>query len=247
MFVINPHPILWEGGSVTLYTHGVLFALGAEAAYLVSERLAKRANLDRSRLPVLALLIFIAGLLGARVGFFLAYPSAYRSLADVASFWQGGLLSYTGIVTGALAGYLYARTYYKQDWQRWRDILVIAALFGWSIGRWGNFFAGDSYGVPSAFWQALYGRVPIQLFESLGVFALGTYLYGVYQGTVRGWSVWAMALYGYLSLRFVIDAWRDEPYIFSHLRASQLVSLAGIAALSAILYAANRRAVTKRG
>ena len=230
MAFLDPHPVLFTIAGFRLTAHGLLFALGAETALLVSMRLATRLGLSAASLPEKVLLVFVAGLAGARAGFFLSYPSQFSSISQVLYIWNGGLVSYWGMVTGALAAWLAFR---KERNGQWADVVTVSALAAWSVGRWGNYWAADSIGVASSRFTAFYGHVPIQLMESLLCAVLSVLLYLYLASRTRPGLVTGLGLLGYGLGRALIDSWRDEGIHWS-LHSSQWISL--VMAAAAAIY-----------
>lgn len=230
----EPHPVLFAGSGFTLYSHGLFFALGALAAALFFWWGALKKRYPAERATLNALLIFGFGLAGARLGYFLTYPSEFTSLGRLLSIWEGGLVSYWGIAAGLLAAVAVLRQERGASLAQWLDLVALAALLGWSIGRIGNFLAGDSVGVPSAFWDVTYGRVPIQLAEALWCLGWGLALTRTWlRGRAKDGPLLATALASYLVGRVLIDGWRDEEEL-AGLQVSQWVGLLGAALTVAV-------------
>src|ERR1044072_4065677 len=201
MSLLSPHPILWQNGAFVLYTHGFFFALGALAAVLCMLPKAAENKLSPSGLVSRLLVIVVAGLFAARIGYLISYPQQWPSLSQVWSIWDGGLVSYFGMAGGLAIAWLYVRRLSKEQRAAWADSFIIAALLGWAIGRWGNYYAVESYGVTSTSWSAFYGRVPVQLFESFWCLGVAVFL------APRRWSTGRVAVSGlllYLAGRFCI-------------------------------------------
>jgi len=227
MVWLNPHPILFETSIGSIYAHGVLFAIGAEISTLLLFNFLKRLKIDTSWCFELVLAVFFAGLLGARIGYFISYPNQYISPLQLFAIWEGGLVSYFGILTGIWVAYKLISKKYKKISERYRylDCLVVATCFGWAIGRIGNYYAGESFGIQSSFFQSFYGRVPIQLFEALSTLLIGIIgkFYLLNKNLIPG-ALTFIILASYSFLRFIIDIWRDEILIHG-LHVSQYVSL----------------------
>jgi prolipoprotein diacylglyceryltransferase len=222
-YLLSAHPIFWQLGGITIYAHAVFFVIGAEVAYLALGSLAARRNLPDESLGYWSAAVFIAGLVGARIGYFALYPSQFQSIGQALSIWQGGLVSYWGMAAGLAVGWLLVRRQSSRERLIWFDLLCIVAMLGWALGRLGNYYAADSVGVTSQAWNMFYGRVPIQLFESVLCAGLG----------LAGWKLqkrWApgglglVLMAGYLGGRFFIDFWRDEGMV-GPFHVSQVVSL----------------------
>ena len=222
MTFLATHPILLIIGAFPITAHGIFFGLAAVVAIVVFERLALQAKLPVDNLYERALLIFVAGLIAARIGFFVVYPSTFQSISQVLAIWEGGLISYIGMVVGLLAAFwLFSR---EKRRLVWLDLLGLVSLLGWAIGRLGNYYAGDSVGVLAA-GSPFYGRVPIQLMEAVWCFGAFVVLYAwnkkqrLKPGNLIFWSFLV-----YFGGRFVIDSWRDEG-IWLGLHLSQWTSL----------------------
>lgn len=231
------HPIIHLPGGLSLATHGVLFAIGAEISLLFLAKITKKDGVPSRDTAIDVAYMFIGGLIAARIGFFLVYPSQYKSFADVFAIWQGGLLSYSGMAVGLAIGWYRHRELSAIQKGLLLDRLVVAGSLGWAIGRIGNYYAADSIGVLSTFWSAFYGRVPIQLFESLLCFGLAGFgwWYMGHNPKRKPGILAGIALIAYFLGRAFIDIWRDEGFI-GPLHLSQAVSLV-IAGLLIGLYA----------
>lgn len=228
MTILNSHPVLASFQGITLYTHGVLFALGAIVAFLVLYRYARIVSLPTTDLFFNVVMIFFVGVIGARIGYTLAYPLEFHSFYDFLAIWQGGLLSYTGILAGFAALYFLYRKSSLLDRRKWYDGAVLAALAGWSIGRIGNYYTAESGGIASSYWGAFYGHIPIQLFESILCLVLFIVLLIIRKRKqYQPGQLVFLGLSGYLVGRLIIDFWRDEG-VFFWLHMSQWAALVSL-------------------
>jgi prolipoprotein diacylglyceryltransferase len=218
MSVLEPHPILWQSPLGPITAHGVFFAIaGVVAAWFFAKQL-ERAGICRFVEGVeAALLIYVVGLLGARLGYLLTYRSEWTSFGQLLAIWQGGLVSFWGMVAGFGYAWYRVRNLKPEQRTQWWLAFVLAGLLGWGVGRIGNYVMGDSYGVVSSVWATFYGRVPIQLFESVLCFGL---FFVLLKQKEAAW----FGVIGYLVGRLVIDMWRDE-LLVGPLHLSQWTSL----------------------
>jgi prolipoprotein diacylglyceryltransferase len=204
MSILEPHPILFQTAWGPVTAHGFFFAVAAIVAANIFARLLVKAGIGRFVQGVeIAVLIFVIGLFGARLGYLISYRSEWSSFSQLFAVWQGGLVSFWGIAAGLIAALWGARNISGEYRTAYWRAVVLAGLAGWAIGRLGNYVIADSFGVLSAPWHAFYGRVPIQLFESLLCLCLFIVLY---RNAKAAW----LGIIGYLLGRLLIDTWRDE-------------------------------------
>ncbi len=133
-------------GSVSWY--GVLIALGASLALCLSIREEKRHRLPKDTMIDLALWVIPLGLIGARIYYVLFSWNSYRSNPiSVLYIWEGGLAIYGGIIAGFIVVFLFCRHRHLSIWEIC-DILSPGLVLAQSIGRWGNYFNQEAYGLP---------------------------------------------------------------------------------------------------
>jgi prolipoprotein diacylglyceryltransferase len=224
MIILQTHPIFFSFVGLKIYAHALFFVLGALIGWWVLEHLNQGLEKKLANSEWFVFWVFATALGGARLGYFLIYPSALHTVSQILAIWQGGLVSYTAIITGLLAAYWWVRKWDRLAQLKLLDALVLSTLLAWGIGRLGNYYAGDSEGVYSVYWSWFYSRVPIQLLESLWCFILYLFFRFKYKSLKPGsLSRWAMV--GYFTGRFFIDIWRNENYLWV-LHNSQWASLA---------------------
>jgi phosphatidylglycerol:prolipoprotein diacylglycerol transferase len=129
--------------------------------------------------------------------------------------------------------------------KRWPIVPTLAAAapalaFGHLIGRIGCFLVGDDYGIPSnlpwavAFPEGLPPTMapvhPTQLYEAIGLAALGWLLLRWRRRGVRDAIVLGRYLVGAGALRFVIEFVRVDKRVALGLSVAHFVSLTAIAA-----------------
>lgn len=146
------HPVLFDLGSVTIYTYGALVAAGFVAALVYARRQAPRAGLDPRNVWNLGIYGILVALLLAKVwmvlsawDFFTANPSLILSAV---TFQSGGTF-YGGVLGGIVWVVLYCH-FKKMPLLGVLDLLAPAIALGHGIGRLGCFAAGCCYGKPTS-------------------------------------------------------------------------------------------------
>jgi len=242
------HPILFQIGSVTFYTHGVLAVIGIVLGSFVVYRLAKSNNLDTTFFFDNIVFTTLFGIIGARVAYFLIYPSSFESWTKVFYLWEGGLVSYGGFFLGIITFILLLRKQ-GQPVMKWLDVAAIGFFLGLLIGRIGDLFAGEFAGVPTN--SRLLSILPnnnliaIPFFEALLCLLIvitATLLYRRNYNNLTQRNLFLGSFFFYGLGRFIIDFGRYENDIILHLSLGQIVSLSvAIIALLLIILGARKK------
>src|SRR5207247_7139705 len=143
------YPRLLELGPITVYTYGVLLA----AAYLLGLKFAMvRANkrgLDSVRVLDLGIYIIISALIGAKllllVTDFQSFRANPRGLLSLA---RSGGVFYCGLILAVIVALWYIRRAGLPLWTTC-DVFAPGIALGHVVGRFGCFFAGCCYGLPT--------------------------------------------------------------------------------------------------
>ena len=141
-------PIAFHLFGLPIYWYGVIIATSVLIAMIVGTWLCKKLDY-KEELPFEILLAVVPiGLLGAR---FLSILGSGGSFTEFFSFRDGGMSIYGGILAACLGAFIYTRFIKKCSFFAVTDLLVIAGILAQSIGRWGNFFNGEVYGLETSF------------------------------------------------------------------------------------------------
>lgn len=136
--------------SMAISIYGALIALGFFAAYSITYLLTRKTeaisvvNLDRMLVWVLILAV-----IGARA-LFVLYHLDYFSLhpQEIVAVWHGGWVWHGGLLGGIIGVYAYCKRA-GITFLSFLDILAPGVALGQAIGRWGNFFNQEAYGLPT--------------------------------------------------------------------------------------------------
>jgi len=147
--------------------------IGLVAAIILALLRRRAARFHTSIEDILYTLLFgiAGGLIGAKAFQLIGYIVLYGSYPE---FWTlenwmrmipGVGVLYGGLIGGLLAALIYIRKC-KLDFFDVADILVPPLLLFFTFGRVGCFFAGCCHGRPTDLSIAIYGLIPVQLFEA---------------------------------------------------------------------------------
>ena len=245
---MEPERIAFTIGGLPIYWYGICIALGVFCGILLGMRNAKRRGLSPDIVIDISLLIIPLALIFARVYYVAFSWEDYASEPmRIFSVREGGMALYGGVIGGVI-GVLIASKWKRLAFVDLADMLVAGLALGQAIGRWGNFFNREAYGIaisnPS--WQFFPAAVPIGtqwhaatfFYESIFclLLAIALYLYGR-KPRARGLTmVWYFIGYG--MERAIVEALRTDSLWLGHLRVSQILSL--VLALGGLCYLAIR-------
>jgi len=144
-------PILFHLGSLTIYSYGVIGAVGFLAGLFYAYRRAPRAGLDASKIWNLTIygVLFSLGL--SKLWLILSawdyYSANPREIFSMATFQSAGTF-YGGLIGAILWTVLYTH-FQKMPTLAVLDLMAAPVALGHAIARIGCFAAGCCYGKPS--------------------------------------------------------------------------------------------------
>lgn len=137
------------GLPITVRWYGVIIMSGAMLAAWLASRRATARGYHPDHVWNQLLLGLLLGIAGARIYYVIfEWERFAANPISAINITTGGLAIHGGIIGSVLAVVLYAR-YAKLPLLDWLDVCVPAYLLGQAIGRWGNFFNQEAYGVPT--------------------------------------------------------------------------------------------------
>ncbi len=173
-------PVLTVGG-VAIQTRGLVMLVAFWLAFQVVDWAARRVDLDPDDFWNAGLVAFLAGMLGARLGYVVQFWPIYRASPTTALALNVRDMSWpVGVLVGllVLAGWLYRAGI---PLRRAADVLSIGLAVAWAVAGVGAFLSGDAYGTPTTMpWGVeLWGarRHPVQLYEALAGVAVAVWLW----------------------------------------------------------------------
>lgn len=166
-----PSQILCTVFGVHIYYYGVILAFAIAAGTLLSDWLGtKYFELKKETIIDLAPYLIIFGIIGARLYYcLLDYDFYLRFPTEILAVRHGGI-SIHGAIAGGLIGLIIFALRHKLSIRKLCDVSVLGLALGQSIGRWGNFFNSEAYGLPTNLpWKLYiapqYRQIPFQNVE----------------------------------------------------------------------------------
>lgn len=215
------YPVLFEIGSLKVYTYGLMMAVGILAGIIVARKFAPQIGIDPEKITDLAMFAVLGGLLGSYVNYIISYDwSEFKAdPLSVLRFWQGGLVFLGGLIGGLVFAIIFIR---RQKWSFWEiaDICAIAVPLAYGFGRIGCFFAGCCYGeVCELPWAITFpglagARHPTQLYSMLLGFGLAAFAYFYRPKRRFAGQGFLFYLFFYGLGRGIIELFRLEPKVF---------------------------------
>jgi phosphatidylglycerol:prolipoprotein diacylglycerol transferase len=196
-------------GPFQLSAHGVAFLVAAVVSLLLTKR--RTAAIYHRALEDVVPYMLLGAVIGARGLYFVQQPDLWSQPWKFFTFWEGGLVSYGGML-GALLGFYFYLKWKKLPVATICDAMAPTALVGWGIGRIGCFLSWyNEFGTPSdlpwAFEVMGESRHPVMLYLSISLISAGLLLMRL--PTDRPYRVTGLALMAEGVIRGVLDTWRD--------------------------------------
>lgn len=152
MIIPAPQSVAFSIFNIPVYWYGITMALAIFVGILVANFLHNKTNPTKRKDVIIEYspLIIFCGILGARLYFCSLNPSYYFTHPlEILDIREGGLSIHGGILFGVLSLLFVARKA-KLSFLSLLDSMGCATILGQAIGRWGNYFNSEAYGLPVA-------------------------------------------------------------------------------------------------
>lgn len=151
---------LVEGREIKIYYYGILITLGVVAAALLGSAEARRRGFNQDYLWDALFWVVLAGIVGARLWHIFTPPPSMVEQGittqyylthplDAVNIRSGGLGIPGAVIGGGIALWFYCRRK-KISFLTWADIVAPGVALAQAIGRWGNYFNQEVYGLPTS-------------------------------------------------------------------------------------------------
>ncbi len=225
---------------IPVYWYGLLITSGVLAGLLLASLREKAFGLPKDASVNMALWVVPAAIVCARI-YYVAFTWDHfkDDLLSVFNLRSGGMAIYGSLIGGFVTGMIYARAR-RIRLQTLCDLAAPAIALGQAIGRWGNFFNQEAYGVaisnarfqffPAAVWiEDQSGWFAATFFyESAWCFLIVLFLLiaerrGFFRRPGEEF-LWYVTLYAFE--RMLVEGLRTDSLYWGPIRVSQALSLA---------------------
>lgn len=245
------HPVLFEVGSVSVYSYGFMIAIGIVAGvwYMAVEG-RRTANLSFDQANTLFLLIFLAAVIGGKVFLFFESPARYAD--DPSALFRGAGFVFYGSFLFAVPVMLWFFKRNNLNTLVMLDVMAITTCLVHMGGRIGCFLAGCCYGKPTGFFAGVtftdarcaadpkgVPLHPTQLYEAGFIFLVMLFLLAMRRRKHFDGQLFLLYLICYAVGRFFIEYFRGDDqrgYVLGDMIShSQLIAIV-ILAVSGTIY-----------
>ncbi len=137
-------------GSLTVYWYGIIICLAIVCGFGVAYMRMKKIGVSLNDLADIILVCVPSAIVGARLYYVLTSLEHYHSFYDVIAVWEGGLAIYGGIIAGVVAFTILCIVKKKPLFKMY-DCAAPGLILGQLMGRWGNFFNAEAYGISTSY------------------------------------------------------------------------------------------------
>lgn len=152
ILISSVNKIAFSIGDLDIAWYGIIVTTAILAAFFLFMFLAHKSGIDDDFILETFIWVIILAVIFCRL-FYVVGHDSYWPIEDWDDFVrlfnirEGGLTIIGGVVGGALGVFLCCLRNKKYSFAKVADCVVIALLLGQIIGRWGNFFNQELYGI----------------------------------------------------------------------------------------------------
>ena len=159
----SPGSQLINLGFISIKWYGLLIAISVLLGLNLSKKLARSRGIDPNFISEILPSLVLSAIIGARVyyvifeyqqfsgdKFFTTIKilNIYLNIPSFLAIWEGGIAIHGALLGGFLSIYLFCKSK-KIPLKIFLDLLMPSVILGQSIGRWGNFFNNEAFGIPT--------------------------------------------------------------------------------------------------
>ena len=159
----SPGPEFFKFGPLVIRWYGLLIALAVLIGLNLSSRLARQRGVRNGLINDLMPFLVLNSVIGARIYYVFFEWRNYSGINFWSSIrffgltipipspleiWGGGIAIHGALIAGSITVILFCRFRNQYVFDVF-DVLLPSVALGQAIGRWGNFFNNEAFGVPT--------------------------------------------------------------------------------------------------
>ena len=170
-------------GVFNIKWYGFLIAISLLLGISISKKLAKTRGINPQYISDLLPTLVLGSIIGARFYYvifefrqysgnnFFTFIYPFNIPLEIPSFlaiWEGGIAIHGALIGGFISILIFCRKN-KLNWKAILDVIMPSVILGQAIGRWGNFFNNEAFGIPTNLPWKLYIPLryrPIEFIDS---------------------------------------------------------------------------------
>lgn len=209
-----------------IYYYGIILAIAIYVGVVIANKIAIKHYTLYCVIPNIATSLILWGIIGARLYYcVLNYDFFSQHPLEILALREGGLSIHGALIAGACVVYHEAKRR-KMSVLKLCDICAMGLPIAQAIGRWGNFFNSEAFGIPTDLpWKMYISKPhrpdkyfdnnyfhPTFLYESISniiiFFILYKFILPKYKDNYGLITAWYLILYS--TVRFFIEGLRVD-------------------------------------
>ena len=145
----SPGDVAFRIFDFPVYYYGIIMAFAVFCGFCIAYLLFKKYyDKENNIILDISSWLIIAGIIGARLYYCLVNFSYYTNKPLEIFYIRQGGLSVHGMIIGGLLALLFFSKKYKISFWKFTDVFLCGTALAQCIGRWGNFFNSEAFGLP---------------------------------------------------------------------------------------------------
>ena len=219
-------PVLFKIGPFSIYSYGVMVAVGFCVVTFLVYRRASIFSVDRDRMVDYLILILISGIIGARALYVMLNFEYYLNHPlEIFYLSRGGLVWYGGFTAAVIASIWFVKKK-GMKLSSVADLMAPYLALGQAFGRIGCYLNGCCFGIaaPGGF---IFGeRHPTQIYSAILLLIIFAVLLRLQERRRFPGEIFLAYCVLYSLKRFIVEFLRgDNPRIFLSMTISQIISI----------------------
>ncbi len=236
-------PVAFSIAGFEIRWYSLLIAIAVIISYFIIVSETNKFHISREFVFNMIFWTLLIGIIGARLYYVIFEISYYKDhLVEILQIWKGGLAIHGGLLFGGITLILYCKKYGMRVGKMF-DIVVVPLLLAQAIGRWGNFFNSEAYGISVDYYTLINIKIipqfivdnmyingayhlPMFYFESLWCL-LGFIIALIIRRRkyIKEKQIFGFYLIWYGVARFFIEIFRTDSLMLGNFKVARIVSV----------------------